>query len=115
MAAADDIAEAFGRLHRAGWSIGSTAFATEAEGVVWVVSGVNGENAIRAEGPTEAAAWRVAVDQARSLGMCGGITPGCPGPAQMGGRGVRIRRTGTVRRTERGKGHTRLARGVTDD
>jgi hypothetical protein len=80
MAAADDIAEAFGRLHRAGWSIGSTAFATDAGGVVWVVSGVNGENAIRAEGPTEAAAWRAAVAQARSLGMCGGFRLGDPGP-----------------------------------
>jgi hypothetical protein len=45
-------------------------------GVVWVVSGHNGENAIRAEGSTESAAWRAALDQARTLGMLGTKLPG---------------------------------------
>jgi hypothetical protein len=29
-------------LHRAGWSIGDTAFSTESSGLAWVVSGSNG-------------------------------------------------------------------------
>ena len=77
--AGDKIAGALGQLHRAGWSVGSTAFATEAGGLAWVVSGVNGENRVEGRGPTEAAAWRAAVEQARSLGMLGGVRPGEPG------------------------------------
>jgi hypothetical protein len=42
--AADDIVEAFNQLKWAG-------------GIVWVVTGTNGENVIRAEGAIEAAAW----------------------------------------------------------
>jgi hypothetical protein len=71
----ETILECVAELRRAGWNIGDTAFATDAGGVVWVVSGHNGENLIRAEGPTSAAAWRLAVDQARSLGMLG-VRPG---------------------------------------
>jgi hypothetical protein len=67
----DPIDEAIRQLHRAGWSIGDTAFTTEARVVAWVVSGTNGENLIRAEGSTRAEAWIRAVDQARSLGMLG--------------------------------------------
>jgi hypothetical protein len=62
--------ESYDRLHRAGWSIGDAAFAGPA-GRVWVVSGRNGENLIRAEGPTEAIAWARAVEQAQAVGMLG--------------------------------------------
>jgi hypothetical protein len=66
MADGDPIAECLAALHRAGWSIGEAAFATETGGQVWVVSGSNGENLIRAEGATTAGAWRSAAGRARS-------------------------------------------------
>jgi hypothetical protein len=53
----DDIAAAIRRLNRAGWSVGSTAFATEAGGLAWVVSGVNGENRVEGRGATAEEAW----------------------------------------------------------
>lgn len=40
----------FARLHRAGWSIGDFAARTEAGLLVWVVTGTNGDNPIRARG-----------------------------------------------------------------
>jgi hypothetical protein len=73
------IVEAFDHLKRSGWSVGVAGLATEGGGIVWVVSGHNGENVIRAEGRTEAAAWRAAVDQARAVGMLRGVRPGDPG------------------------------------
>jgi hypothetical protein len=72
----ETILECVAELRRAGWSVGDTAFTTGSGGLVWVVSGHNGENLIRAEGPTSAAAWRSACDQARSLGMLGRARPG---------------------------------------
>ena len=42
----DDISDMIFRFHRAGWSVGSTAFATEAGGLTCVVSGTNGAAAI---------------------------------------------------------------------
>jgi hypothetical protein len=54
------------RLYRAGWSVGDACL-----GAAWLVSGANGENAIRAVGPTQAAAWRRACDQAAAVGMLG--------------------------------------------
>jgi hypothetical protein len=57
----DDIAEAIRRLNFAGWSVGSTAFATEAGGLAWVVSGTNGENRIEGRAMTERA-WRSPLD-----------------------------------------------------
>ncbi len=36
-------------LHRAGWSIGDTAFAGK-EGISWLVYGTKGDHSIRAEG-----------------------------------------------------------------
>jgi len=65
------IDEAIAILHRSGWSIGDVAFHDGAGGLLWLVSGSNGENLIRAEGPTRSEAWIRAVDQARSLGMLG--------------------------------------------
>jgi hypothetical protein len=55
-------------LHRSGWSIGDTAF-HGSDGLVWVVTGSNGENLIRAEGVTRAEAWHRAVEQAAAVGM----------------------------------------------
>jgi hypothetical protein len=46
------VADCFTRLRRSGWSVGETAFSTEGGGLVSIVTGTNGENAIRAEGAT---------------------------------------------------------------
>jgi hypothetical protein len=46
--------------------------ATGQGGVLWLVSGSNGETLIRAEGSTRGEAWGKAVEQARSLGMLRG-------------------------------------------
>jgi hypothetical protein len=62
--------ESFLRLHAAGWSIGDAA-ATGPDGMVWLVTGTNGENVIRAEGATRDAAWWAAIGQAASVGMLG--------------------------------------------
>jgi hypothetical protein len=59
--------ESFGRLKRAGWSVGETAV-LGAAGRRWLVSGVNGENVIQAEGDTQAEAWFRACQQAGSGG-----------------------------------------------
>jgi hypothetical protein len=75
----DDVDQALKLLHAAGWIVGDTAVVTEAGILVWLVSGRNGENVIRAEGQTEAAAWQAAVDQVRSVGMLRGVRPGDPG------------------------------------
>src|SRR5262245_45837813 len=55
--------ESFDRLHRAGRTVGEVCC-----GDVWLVSGYNGENLIRAEGDSQEAAWRVACDQAAAVG-----------------------------------------------
>ena len=47
--------ESFLRLHAADWSIGDAAY-VERGVLVWLVSGSNGENLNRAEGPTRPAA-----------------------------------------------------------
>jgi hypothetical protein len=74
----DRIEDALGQLHRVGWSIGSTAFHSTGGGLVWLVSGLNGENLIRAEGATETEAWVEAVGQARAVGIPAGVRPGEP-------------------------------------
>jgi hypothetical protein len=48
-------------------------------GLVCVVSGHNGENLIRAEGLTSAAAWQAALDEARAVGMAPGWPVSAPG------------------------------------
>ena len=59
-----------------GQLIGDTAFVTVVGVLVWLVSGRNGENIIRAEGPTQGETWLVACDQARAGGMLkGGRVP----------------------------------------
>jgi hypothetical protein len=74
------IENAFDRLHRAVWSIGSTAVAWTAGGLAWVVSGANGENVIRAVCSTEGESWRAALGQARSLGTAPAWRLSEPGP-----------------------------------
>jgi hypothetical protein len=56
--------ESYDRLHRAGWSVGDVGTAT-----TWIVTGTNGENAIRAEGQTRAEAYWRACQQAEAVGM----------------------------------------------
>jgi hypothetical protein len=63
-----EVVELIDGLRRSGWSIGHTAFAGPA-GLIWIVSGINGENRIVAEGATEVEAWRAACEQARACGM----------------------------------------------
>jgi hypothetical protein len=60
--------DSFGLLHRSGWTIGDTAFQV-GDGLVWLVTGSNGENLIRAEGATRAEAWHRGVEQAAAVGM----------------------------------------------
>jgi hypothetical protein len=62
--------ESFALLHVAGWSVGDVLFLT-ADGAVWLVTGTNGENKIEARAATQAEAWHLAAEQARSLGMLG--------------------------------------------
>jgi hypothetical protein len=62
--------ESFARLHLTGWSVGKVAVHTP-EGVRWLVSGVNGENAIETRGKTQAEAWWLALQQAEAVGMAG--------------------------------------------
>ena len=75
----DDVDQALKLLDAAGWSVGDTAFVTEAGAQVWLVSDRNGENVIRAEGAAQAAAWRAACDQARAVGMLPGWRVSQPG------------------------------------
>jgi hypothetical protein len=56
--------EPFPRLRRAGWCVGDCGTSA-----LWVVSGSNGENAVRAEGRAQAEAWWRACEQARAVGM----------------------------------------------
>jgi hypothetical protein len=66
--------ESHRRLHAAGWSNGDAAYVERGSGSVvlaCLVTGTNGENLIRAEGPTRDAAWWVAVEQAQTVGMSG--------------------------------------------
>jgi hypothetical protein len=55
-------------LHRSGWSIGDTAFQI-GDVLVWLVTGSNGENRIRAEGSTRDEAWYPAAEQTAAVGM----------------------------------------------
>ena len=74
----DDIADVLDQLHAGGWNVGDTAFHDVKDGgQVWVVTGSNGENMIRAESATCAEAWRRALDRAAA----GGMLPGWPRPA----------------------------------
>jgi hypothetical protein len=67
----DPVGACLDELRLAGWSVVDAAFTGEVGALVWVVTGSNGENLIRAEGATRAAAWLTACGQARALGMLG--------------------------------------------
>jgi len=58
------IDESFARLHQAGWTIDETGGAG-----LWLVTGTNGENVIRAQGRTQTEAWYRATLQAEAVGM----------------------------------------------
>ncbi len=55
-------------LHRAGWSIGVTAFVGK-EGMSWLVLGTKGDHSIRAEGKSQVEAWKQACRQAEEMGL----------------------------------------------
>jgi hypothetical protein len=55
------------RLHAAGWSAGETSFATN-RGPIWQVDATNGEHVSVARAPTQAGAWRLAVEQVFDAG-----------------------------------------------
>jgi hypothetical protein len=48
--------ESYAHLHRSGWSVGEVR-----AGAIWLVTGTNGENALRAEGASSDEAWHRAV------------------------------------------------------
>lgn len=71
--------ESLDRLRRSGWTISETAVHVPGVGLVWVVTGVNREHKIRAEGRTAREAWFRAVEQAGAVGMLAGQPGrGCP-------------------------------------
>jgi hypothetical protein len=55
-------------LHRAGWSIGDTAFVGK-EGMSWLVFGTRGDHSIHAEGKSQEEAWKQACRQAEEIGL----------------------------------------------
>ncbi len=63
------------RLHLAGWSCGGVVVRAADGSPAWLVTGTNGENLIRAEGATQAEVWRLALEQARAVGMLDGRRP----------------------------------------
>jgi hypothetical protein len=58
----------FQLLHRAGWSIGDTAFAGQA-GLTWLVYGTQGGYELRAENSKRTEAWKHACRQATENGL----------------------------------------------
>ena len=55
-------------LHRAGWSIGCTAFVGK-EGISWLVYGTKGDHSIQANGKSQVEAWKQACRQAEEMGL----------------------------------------------
>jgi hypothetical protein len=51
-----DSDQSFQRLQQAGWTVGDIAVHGES-GLVWIVSGFNGENLIEARGTSRDEAW----------------------------------------------------------
>jgi hypothetical protein len=95
----DSVGERLDELRLAAWSVGDVAFSGDG-GLVWVVTGPNGENLIRASGPTLTAAWLAAYGQARALGMLG--RRAMPSDGRGKGRGVGVSQKRIVRRGEPG-------------
>jgi hypothetical protein len=57
--------ESWDRLHRAGWSVADVG----TSGGGWLVTGTNGENALKAWGSSPAEAWYRACQQAAAVDM----------------------------------------------
>ena len=55
-------------LHKAGWSIGDTAFAGK-DGISWLVYGTNGDHTIQANGKTQEEAWKQTCREAEEMGL----------------------------------------------
>ena len=55
-------------LHKAGWSVGDTAFVGK-EGISWLVYGTKGDHSIRGEGKSQTEAWKNACRQAEEIGL----------------------------------------------
>ena len=55
-------------LHRAGWSIGDTAFVGKEE-ISWLVFGTKDDHSIHAEGKSQVEAWKQACRQAEEMGL----------------------------------------------
>ena len=62
--------DSFARLHAARWTVGDVAVHGES-GLVWIVTGCNGENRIEARGASQDEPWCNAVLQAKAVGMAG--------------------------------------------
>ena len=58
-------------LRRAGWSLGHATLVGPDGSRSCLITRHDGEDLIHAEAPTQAEAWRLATDQARSLSMLG--------------------------------------------
>ncbi len=67
----DPVSAMMDALRRAGWSLGHVTLERPDGSISCLVTGSNGENLIRVEAPTQTEAWRLATEQARSLGMLG--------------------------------------------
>lgn len=55
-------------LHKAGWSVGDTAFVGK-EGISWLVYGTRCELSLRGEGKSREEAWKQASRQAEEMGL----------------------------------------------
>jgi hypothetical protein len=60
--------EFFSHLHKAGWSVGDTAFAGP-EGLTWLVYCTQGGYELRAENSKRTEAWKRACCQATEIGL----------------------------------------------
>jgi hypothetical protein len=65
----NNVGDIIDALHQSGCTIGGAAFVGRPAERVWVVTGANGENRMRAERLTELEAWQEALEQARAVGM----------------------------------------------
>jgi hypothetical protein len=64
-----EVWEMFGRLERAGWSIGDAQFPGNTSGPSWVVHGRNEGKTLITSGTSRESAWQRAVEKAGMLGM----------------------------------------------
>ncbi len=64
---AEQITDILERLEHSGWSIGNYTVASRGAGLVWVVSGRNGNKTIWVEANNELEAWKRAEKEALAL------------------------------------------------